>query len=107
MVHEFRPVGIHDDGESAKMPQTYTGEIRDGLVIFDGTPPPLPSGTRVRMQIEPIAAEGTATPDEEVIAKTRELLLRWAKVAEATAPPMLDDMALEHDHYAHGKPRGD
>jgi hypothetical protein len=106
-MHEPRLMEFRDRGESGTMPQTYTGEIRDGLVIFEGTPPPLPSGTRVRMQIEPIAAEGTATPDEEVIAGTRELLLRWAKVAEATAPPMPDDMALEHDHYAHGKRRSD
>ena len=81
------------------MPQVYTGEIRDGMVIFDGTPPPLPSGTRVR--IEPIIPEdvSASSPSENtVIAGTRGLLLNWARQAEAIAPPMPADLATEHDH---------
>ncbi len=85
------------------MPQVYTGEIRDGMVIFGGTPPPLPSGTRVR--IEPITPEdiSAASSENTVITGTRGLLLNWARQAEAIAPPMPVDLATEHDHYAHGE----
>ncbi len=86
------------------MSRTYTGAIRDGVVVFEGTPPPLPTGTRVR--IEPIVAEEPATLEgEAIIAGTRRLLLKWASQAEAIAPPMPADLAAEHDYYAHGKPR--
>jgi len=85
------------------MPQVYTGEIRDGTVVFDGTPPPLPSGTRVRIEL--IIPEGINAPSSEnaVIAGTRGLLLNWARQAEVIAPPMPADLATEHDQYAHGK----
>jgi hypothetical protein len=80
------------------MPQVYTGEIRDGMVIFDGTPPPLQSGTRVRIELIP--PEDVIAPSSEntVIAGTRGLLLNWARQAEAIAPPMPADLATEHDH---------
>jgi hypothetical protein len=42
------------------MAETYIGEIRDGVVIFEGTPPPFPPGTKVR--IEPIELEESLTP---------------------------------------------
>ena len=89
------------------MSQIYTGEIRDGMVVFDGTPPPLPSGTRVRIELiipEDISASSS---ENTVIAGTRGLLLNWARQAEAMAPPMPADLATEHDHYAHGKPRAE
>lgn len=89
------------------MPQIYTGEIRDGMVVFDGTPPPLPSGTRVR--IEPIVPEDDSASSSEsaTIVSTRGLLLNWARQAETLAPPMPSDLATEHDHYGHGKPRAE
>ena len=89
------------------MPQVYIGEIRDGIVVFEGTPPALPTGTRVR--IEPIIPEdaSVSSAEDTAIASTRGLLLNWARKAEAIAPPMPTDLAAEHDHYAHGKPRAE
>ena len=37
------------------MAESYTGEVRDGVVVFEGPAPPLPAGTRVR--VEPIELE--------------------------------------------------
>ena len=37
------------------MAETYVGEIRNGVVVFEDVPPPLPEGTRVR--IEPVETE--------------------------------------------------
>jgi hypothetical protein len=39
------------------------------------------------------------------LAPTRSWLLRLAAMAEAAKPGNPDDMAENHDHYAHGKPR--
>ena len=85
------------------MAETYTGEVRgDGVVVFDGTAAPLPPGTRVR--IEPVVRpEG---PASDPVAGTRAMLLSWARKAEEIAPPLPPDLAENHDHYAHGKPRG-
>ncbi|MGO9597194.1 MAG: hypothetical protein ACLP7Q_04150 [Isosphaeraceae bacterium] len=85
------------------MSQIYTGQIRDGMVVFDGTPPPLPSGTRVRIELIIPEDIGASSPENTVIAGTRGLLLNWARLAEAIAPPMPADLATEHDHYAHDK----
>lgn len=74
------------------MPETYMGEFRDGVVVFEGTPPPLPQGTKVR--IEPVEAER----DLEAL---RDLLLSVAGKAEGLPP----DMAEQHDHYVHGTPK--
>lgn len=88
------------------MAEAYTGEVRDGVVIFDDGPPSPPTGTRVR--IEPVGPSETAVADarEELFAGTRELLLSWARRAEEIAPALPADLAENHDHYAHGKPRG-
>jgi hypothetical protein len=82
------------------MAETYTGEVRDGVVVFDGTPPAWPSGTRVK--IEPVE---NPKPDTDRMAKTRRMLLAWAERAEEIAPELPSDLAENHDHYAHGTPR--
>lgn len=59
-------------------------------------------------EVEPAGAEAVrdpSGPEPEPMAGTRRLLLKWAQRAEASAPPMPSDMAEQHDHYAHGKPR--
>ena len=85
------------------MDETYTGRVRDGVVVFEGQPPPLPEGTEVR--VEPVQAGIVTNEANDRIAGTRTMLLSWAKRAEALAPPLPSDLAAEHDHYAHGKPR--
>jgi hypothetical protein len=66
------------------MPQVYTGEVRNGVVVFDpGTP--LPEGTRVR--VEPVDRLYTPTsgPVSDQIAGTRTVLLEWARKAEESS----------------------
>jgi hypothetical protein len=55
----------------------------------------------VRPRRQPPEAE--AGPDP--LAATRSWLLGLAADAEAHAPPLPEDLAEHHDHYAHGKPR--
>ena len=77
------------------MPQSYTGEVRDGVIVFEGTPPPLPEGSKVRVEL--------VEPDE---SSTPTLAERYAAIIGIVKdlPP---DMAAEHDHYIHGTPRRD
>jgi hypothetical protein len=80
------------------MAETYTGHVRNGMVVFEGAIPP--EGTPVRVEPVPVVIE-----EDDAIVGTRRLLLGWARRAEAVAPPLPSDMADEHDHHAHGKPR--
>jgi len=75
------------------MAETYMGEIRDGVVVFEGTPPPLPAGTRVR--VEPIGPEQDSTP---TLAERLKSVIGAVK----GLPP---DLAEQHDHYIHGVPK--
>ena len=78
------------------MAETYTGQVQNGVVVFEGMPPPLAAGTRVRIElIEPIVVEGNSTPT---------LLDRYASII-GIAEGLPSDMAEEHDHYIHGTPR--
>jgi hypothetical protein len=85
------------------MAETYTGLVRNGVVVFEGQPPPLAEGTEVR--VEPVRSATSANPEADPVASTRAWLLALAAKIEATAPPLPSDMAEHHDHYAHGKPR--
>ncbi len=73
------------------MSQTYTGEIRDGVVVFESTPP-LAEGTKVR--VEPV----------EVSTQTRTLAERLSSVI-GRAKGLPPDLAEQHDHYLHGQPK--
>ncbi len=86
------------------MAETYTGQVQNGVVVFDPDAPP-PEGTKVR--VGPIDRPQTpaSVPQADPIAGTRAMLLAWARKAEQTAPPLPSDLAENHDHYAHGKPR--
>lgn len=81
----------------------YVGQVRNGVVIFDGDHRP-PEGAVVR--VEPIAPE--ERPDQggaDGMAATRSWLLALASEARAIEPRLPSDLAEHHDHYAHGKPR--
>lgn len=70
---------------------TYTGEVRNGVVVLpEGVA--LPEGTVVRVQ-----------PIEEVPRRSAlaERLLRIAGTAEG----LPEDLAENLDHYLHGRPR--
>jgi hypothetical protein len=86
------------------MAETYTGEVRNGVVVFDPGAP-LPDGTKVRVELIERPETLTAGLDADSISGTRAMLLAWARKAEETAPPLPSDLAENHDHYAHGKPR--
>jgi hypothetical protein len=78
------------------MGETYTGEVRNGVVVFEGSAPAVPSGTKVRIElIEPIETELDSTPT---------LAERYASII-GIVEGLPADMAEEHDHYIHGTPR--
>jgi hypothetical protein len=74
------------------MAEMYTGEIRNGVVVFEGMPPDLPEGARVRVEVieEPPPAGSLADRLRSVIGQAHGL------------PP---DLAEQHDHYLHGQPK--
>jgi hypothetical protein len=74
------------------MAETYTGEVRNGMVVFDEGTPPLPEGTRVNIE---------AAELEKDLDDLRNLLLEFAGKAVGLPP----DMAEQHDHYLHGTPK--
>jgi len=63
----------------------YHGKVANGVVVLDR--PGLPDGTEVR--VEPVNGK-----------EPGKSLLSVAGIADG--PP---DLAAQHDHYAHGKPK--
>ena len=59
----------------------------------------LPKG-QVEVTVRPLPAAST-----EPIDKTRSWLLGLARESERLAPDLPTDLAEQHDHFAHGKPR--
>jgi hypothetical protein len=74
------------------MSAVYTGEVKNGVVVFDEGTPPLPDGTRV--SVEPVGAG-------EAVADLSRRLLSIAGRAKGLPP----DLAAQHDHYLHGVPK--
>ena len=74
------------------MAETYTGQVQNGVVVFDEGTPPLPEGTRVHVELAEIQRD---------LDGLRDLLLSVAGKAESLPP----DLAPQHDHYLHGQPR--
>ncbi len=70
---------------------TLEGVVQNGVII-PTTAVPLPDGTRVRITTEPSVADAQA-------------LQQFLLEAAGTIPGLPGDLAKEHDHYAHGKPR--
>jgi hypothetical protein len=84
------------------MAESYLGRVSNGVVILEGATA-LADGTTVR--VEPIAPPVVAPKPPDPVAGTRRMLLAWGSRAESVAPPLPSDLAEEHGHYAHGKPR--
>lgn len=66
----------------------YTGQVKNGVVVFDGKPP-LPDGARV-----------TIEPQEP-----RRTLADRLKPVTGIAKGLPVDLARNHDHYLHGRPK--
>jgi hypothetical protein len=60
----------------------------------------LPEG-EIEVMVRPRAPE----PATDSLASTRSWLLALAEDAEKSPSDLPADMAINHDHYAHGKPR--
>ena len=73
------------------MAETYMGQVQNGVVVFDEGTPTLPEGTKVR--VEPKVAEAGL--------ELSEILLEFAGKAQG----LPSDMAAQHDHYLHGRPK--
>ena len=71
---------------------SFTGMIKNGIVVPDEEIT-LPEGTRVK--IEPL---DNGTPIRDNLMAN---LLRWAGKGEG----LPDDLAKNHDHYLHGRPK--
>ena len=53
-----------------------------------------------------VRAELSVTePSDDPMASARAWLLAMAAESEAIDDPLPDDLAMNHDHYAHGAPR--
>ena len=70
--------------------------VQNGVIVPDGGCP-LPDGTKVR-----IHADAPPAPDRPTIwQKLRDL----GKKAELRETNLLADLAENHDHYLHGRPK--
>jgi hypothetical protein len=67
----------------------YTGTVKEGVVVFETTPP---------------LSDGTVVTVEPVREPKGELAKRLMKFA-GTIKDLPADMARNHDHYLHGKPK--
>ncbi len=74
------------------MAGAYTGLVQNGVVVLDEGLPPLPEGTRVR--VEPV----------DLKAATKELSQVLFEFA-GTGRDLPSDLAEQRDHYLHGKPK--
>jgi len=72
------------------------GHIKDGVVVFDA-PHPLAEGTEVQV----IALVEADNPSSEEIPTIYERL----KSVIGSVKGLPSDLAENHDHYLHGKPR--
>jgi hypothetical protein len=68
----------------------YTGTVKEGVVVFESTPP-LSEGTVVT--VEPI--------EQPKGSGLGQRLMKFAGCIK----DLPEDMALNHDHYLHGKPK--
>lgn len=75
------------------MAEIYTGEVRDGVVVFEAETPPLGEGTKVR--VEPVTDEGLSTPT--LADRLRPVI--------GVVKGLPRDFARQHDHYIHGTPK--
>ena len=76
---------------------TYKGRVTNGVVVLED-PKALPEGSVV--MVEPVV-ESPSDTERQQLADLRQTLLRWAGTAKGLPP----DLARNHDHYLHGRPR--
>lgn len=74
------------------MAETYTGQVQNGVVVFDEGTPPLPEGTR--LQLQPIDLDKAL---EELSQSLRDL--------SGILDGLPEDYAENLDHYLHGQPK--
>lgn len=74
---------------------TYRGHVRNGQIMLD-EPIALPEGAELRIEV----STTPSTPNDEH-ETLKSLLLRHA----GKGRDLPADLAANHDHYAHGKPR--
>ncbi len=72
------------------MAETFAGEVRGG-VVFEGSPPPLLEGAKVRIE---------RVDMEAALGELSAMLI--AVAGKASGLPT--DLAENHDHYLHGTP---
>ena len=70
---------------------TYRGHVKDGQILLDD-PVSLPEGVEVQIAVCDAPTEGEGL---------NEILLRHA----GKGRDLPEDLASNHDHYAHGKPK--
>ena len=76
---------------------TYRGTVRSGVIVLDD-PVDLPEGAAV----EVIVAESIPLVDTDGIGAKLAALGRWAETLPTDLPT---DLAANHDHYLHGRPK--
>ncbi len=69
---------------------TFRGRVQSGVVVFDGPQTP-PEGAIVEVAV-------LANGEKESL---RDVLLEFAGTIEG----LPSDMAAQHDHYIHGRPK--
>lgn len=74
------------------MAEPFTAQVINGVIVPDADAPPLPEGTRVR--VEPIDMD-------QAVRDLSRVLMEFAGTLEGLPP----DMAEQHDHYIHGTPK--
>ena len=72
---------------------TYVGEVRDGVVVFDGGAAP-PEGTRVSVQ--PVEAAPDPSPPQDD---------RLPPIGDLAVETGVPDLGRNIDHYLYGHPR--
>ena len=76
---------------------TYRGTVRSGaIVLYD--PVDLPEGAAVEVTM----AEPISPPDDDGIGAKLAALGRWVETLPTDLPT---DLAANHDHYLHGRPK--
>jgi len=69
---------------------TFQGQMRNGVVVFDGSQAP-PEGSMVEVAVLP----------KKQPQSLKDFLLEFAGTIEG----LPSDMARQHDHYLHGRPK--
>ena len=76
------------------MAETFTGQVQNGVIVLDEGTPPLPEGTKVR--VETYARDDHPSP----LTPLLELMDRLDQLP--SDPDWPTDAAAEHDHYLYG-----